>query len=209
MLAWESFPGPRNNAYKNILGNALLPPKLFHIKLVNTRLIFSQVTQEGPLNSFVSWKIYSQIFPNFLEKKSSKGTKFLYRWSTFWPFLKGAECWPSGQIFGTCRQEIQGKSWQHLQRAAPCTDIDPCIHTWWPALYLGHKIRTLYRHLSKHLSKHLSSYIIDRSGGVPTLVNKRWHSQHGHCSKYNVPLKSNWYTFYLKHEYFIPSRIQH
>ncbi len=56
------------------------------------------------------------------------------------------------------------------------TDIDPCIHTW-PALYLGHKIPTLYRHLSKHLSKHLSSYIIDRSGGVPALVNKRWHSQ--------------------------------
>ena len=47
------------------------------------------------------------------------------------------------------------------------TDIDPCIYTW-PALYLGHKIRTLYRHLSKHLSKHLSSYIIDRSGGVPS-----------------------------------------
>ncbi len=55
------------------------------------------------------------------------------------------------------------------------TDIDPCIYTW-PALFLGHKIRTLYRHLSKHLSKHLSSYIIDRSGGVPALVNKRWHS---------------------------------
>ena len=44
------------------------------------------------------------------------------------------------------------------------TDIDPCIHTWWPALYLGHKIRTLY----SHLSKHLSSYIIDRLGGVPS-----------------------------------------
>ena len=52
MLAWESFPGPGNNVYKNILGNALLPLKLFHIKLVNTRLIFSQVTQKGPINSF-------------------------------------------------------------------------------------------------------------------------------------------------------------
>ncbi len=64
------------------------------------------------------------------------------------------------------------------------TDIDPCIHTW-PALYLGHKIRTLYRHLSKHLSKHLSLYIIDRSGGVPALVNKRWHSQFVHA---NLPI---------------------
>jgi hypothetical protein len=53
MLAWESFPGLRNNVYKNILSNALLPPKLFHLKLVNTRLIFSQVTQKGPLNSFL------------------------------------------------------------------------------------------------------------------------------------------------------------
>ncbi len=119
MLAWETFPGPCNNVYKNILGNALFPPKLFHIKLVNTRLIFSQVTQKGPINCFFSWKICSQIFPNFLAKKSSKGPNFLYRWLTFLPFLKGAECWPNGRIFGTCRQEIQGKSKQHLQRAAP------------------------------------------------------------------------------------------
>ena len=112
MWAWESFPGPCNNVYKNILGNALLPPKLFQIKLMNTRLIFSQVTQKGPINSYFSWKICSQIFPNFLAKKSSKGPNFLYRWSTFWPFLKGAECWPSGRIFGTCRQAITA-CWCH------------------------------------------------------------------------------------------------
>ncbi len=61
-----------------------------------------------------------KFFQIFQKKKSSKGPNFLYRWSTFWPFLKGAECWPSGRIFGTCRQEIQGKSQQNLQRAAPC-----------------------------------------------------------------------------------------
>ena len=64
---------------------------------------------------------------------------------------------------------------QHDTNALMDYRYRPCIHTW-PALYLGHKIRTLYRHLSKHLSKHLSSYVIDRSGGVPALVNKRWHS---------------------------------
>ena len=77
------------------------------------------------------------------------------------------------------------------------TDIDPCIHTWWPALYLGHKIRTLYRHLSKHLSKHLSSYIIDRSGGVPALVNKRWHSQH--FDQNEMPMHTAVVLLVLKH----------
>jgi hypothetical protein len=32
--------------------------------------------------------------------------------------------------------------------------------------------------------QHLSLYIIDRSGGVPALVNKRWHSQY--CTYFYV-----------------------
>ncbi len=57
---------------------------------------------------------------------------------------------------------------QHDTNALMDYRYRPCIHTW-PALYLGHKIRTLYRHLSKHLSLYIT-------GGVPALVNKRWHS---------------------------------
>ncbi len=47
------------------------------------------------------------------------------------------------------------------------------------SLFKKYSDRSQDRHLSKHLSKHLSFYIIDRSGGVPALVNKRWHSQGG------------------------------
>ena len=78
MLAWESFPGPRNNVYKNILGNALLPPKLFHKKLVNTRLIFSQVTQKGPLNSFCFLEKSIVKFFQIFKKKSPQRGRISY-----------------------------------------------------------------------------------------------------------------------------------
>ena len=40
MLAWNSNPGPCNNVYKNILGNALFPIEAYHEKLANTWLSF-------------------------------------------------------------------------------------------------------------------------------------------------------------------------
>ncbi len=95
MLAWETFPGPRNNVYKNILGNALLPLKLFHIKPVNTRLIFSQVTQKGPIYSFCFLK---NLQANFSKVFSKKGAEFPIQMVNFFAFSKRGRMlaqWPN------------------------------------------------------------------------------------------------------------------
>jgi hypothetical protein len=72
---------------------------MFPIKLVNIWLIFGQVTQKEPINSFCFLKNLESKFSTFFSKKVLKGAEFPIQMANFLAFSKRGRMMAQGPNF--------------------------------------------------------------------------------------------------------------
>jgi hypothetical protein len=89
---------------------SLIEVHVHPMKLANTQLILGRITLKETIKSACLVEKSVVKFFKFLSLKVLKGVEFPIQMVNFLAFSKRLEFSPSGRIFGTCRQEIQGKS---------------------------------------------------------------------------------------------------